>query len=159
MLLGEVDLHAVSHVEDLVHLCPVGAALLLDCLEQRRDGEQIVLDDTYSIDEVQHLGLCPARAMHHAVDVVAMLVEHPLDDRGVSACGRQHQTAGIDGTALDGIGQAQMPRVDQVLWDGMVIAFGVFVCQISGKDIMARAGQPVAAHATVVFFFISCLSE
>ncbi len=39
----EVDLKTVAHIEDLVHLLPIGATLLLDGAEKRRDGEEVVL--------------------------------------------------------------------------------------------------------------------
>ena len=45
MLLGQIDFHAMAHVEHLVHLLPLRAALLLDECEQRGDGEEIVLND------------------------------------------------------------------------------------------------------------------
>lgn len=41
----------------LVHLLPVGFALLVDEVEEGRDREQIVLDDMQILDEVQRLGL------------------------------------------------------------------------------------------------------
>ncbi len=91
---AEVDLHAVAHVEHLVHLGPVGARLLADELEQRRDGEHVVLDHMLVLHEVHHLGLGAAGAMHHAVDVGAHLFEYLLDYRGIGACGREHQLAG-----------------------------------------------------------------
>ena len=53
----EVDLHAVTHVEHLVHLGPVGMALLVDGLEEGRHGEHVVLDDVQVVDEVQDLCL------------------------------------------------------------------------------------------------------
>ena len=40
-----VDLHTMTAVEHLVHLFPVGLALLLNQLEKRRNGEHVVLDD------------------------------------------------------------------------------------------------------------------
>ena len=44
-LLVGVYLHAVTHVEDFVHLFPFGAALVVYHAEERRDGEEVVLDD------------------------------------------------------------------------------------------------------------------
>lgn len=57
ILLGQIYLETVAAVEDLVHFLPVGAALLLDCAEQRRNGEQVVLDDVDVLHKVQNLGL------------------------------------------------------------------------------------------------------
>ena len=48
----EVDFQTMSHVEHLVHLGPVSAALFLNGLEQGRDGEEIVLDDSHIVHEV-----------------------------------------------------------------------------------------------------------
>ena len=42
----DVDLHAMSHVEYLVHLLPVGAGALMDGAEEWGHGEHVVLDDT-----------------------------------------------------------------------------------------------------------------
>ena len=40
----DIDFHSVAHVEDAVHLAPVGLALLLYGLEEWRDGEEVVFD-------------------------------------------------------------------------------------------------------------------
>mgnify|MGYP003299334699 CR=1 FL=1 len=82
----EVDFHAVTHVEYLVHLGPVGVALFVNGLEEGRHGEHVVLDDVKLVDEVQNLGLRTARAVYHAMDVVAHLVEDLLDDGSISTC-------------------------------------------------------------------------
>ena len=47
-----VDLQTVTHVEDLVHLVPVGARGGLDHLEQRRQSQHVVLHDVQLVDEV-----------------------------------------------------------------------------------------------------------
>ena len=61
-LLGMLGLHinlqTVAHVEYLVHLGPVCAALLLDCLEQRWNGEEVILDYLLVLNKVHYLGLC-----------------------------------------------------------------------------------------------------
>ena len=41
----------MSHIEYLVHLSPISAALLVDSLEERRYREEVVLDHT---DVVAH---------------------------------------------------------------------------------------------------------
>ena len=70
MLRREIDLKTVTHVEHLVHLGPIGAALLVDCSEKWRYREKIVLDDTDVVaDEMQNLGLSSARAMHHTMNL------------------------------------------------------------------------------------------
>ena len=51
VLWREVYLETMTHVEHLVHLSPVCAALLVDSLEERRYREEIVLDHT---DVVAH---------------------------------------------------------------------------------------------------------
>ena len=38
-------------------------------------------------------------------------------------------------------------------------AFRIFFCQVFGKNVVARTGQPVASHASVIFFLVSGLSE
>ena len=86
----------MSHVEDLVHLAPVGVALLLDGAEQGRYGEEVVLDDAAVVAyEVQHLGLCAAGAVYHAVDFGTKRVEQLLHYRGVGAGGGEDELSGI----------------------------------------------------------------
>ena len=81
----EINLQTVTHVEDLVHLLPIGARLLVDSTEQGWDREEVVLDDVQVLDEMQHLGLRTARTMYHAVDVMAHGIEHLLDYGSVGA--------------------------------------------------------------------------
>ena len=94
-ILGtDIDLQTVTAVEDLVHLAPVGTALLGDDAEEGRDGEHVVLDDAAVVaHKMQHLCLGAARAMYHAVDAGAQLVEQHLDDGGVGAGGREDKAA------------------------------------------------------------------
>ena len=134
---GEVYLHAVTHVEHLVHLCPVRVALLVDGLEERRHGEHVVLDDVQFVDEVQDLCLCATRAVHHAVYVVAHLVEDLLDDGSVGAGGGEHQFARIDGTSLDGVGQVLGARVYQFTGYRLVVALRVLLCEVLGEHVVA----------------------
>ena len=44
----------MSHIEYLVHFCPVCAALFLDGLEQRRNGEKVVFYYTDIFYEMQY---------------------------------------------------------------------------------------------------------
>ena len=60
VFLRQIDLEAVTTVEYLVHLLPFGLALLLDGAEQRRDGEEVILDYVNTLNKVQYLGLCTA---------------------------------------------------------------------------------------------------
>ena len=52
-LFVHVDLHAVAHVEHLVHLFPRGPRLFLNQLEQGRNGEHIILHDVHVLYEIQ----------------------------------------------------------------------------------------------------------
>jgi hypothetical protein len=40
-----IDLHAVSHIEYLIHFLPIGARALVDSTEEGRNWEHVVLDD------------------------------------------------------------------------------------------------------------------
>ena len=96
ILRSDIDLEAMAHVEDPIHLRPIGAAAVLNDLEQRRDGEHIILDDAAVFtDEMEDFRLCASRAMHHAVNLGPHLVEHLPDDRGVGTCGREDEFADV----------------------------------------------------------------
>ena len=155
----DVDLEPVAHVEDLVHLLPIGAALLLDGLEQWRDGEEVVFDDVDVLDEVHDFGLGTSRAVHHAVDGGPHLVEHLLDDGGVGARGAKDEFAGVDGASRDAVGEAEASGVDQVVGDGGVVGLGVFLRDVFGEDVVAGAGESVASHSAVVFSLVGRLAE
>src|SRR5690606_27763822 len=86
-----IQLHAVPHVEYLIHLLPVGSRFFLDEVEQGRDVEQVVLDHMQVVDEVQYFGLCSATAMDHPMDLLAVIVEYPLDDRCIRPRGGEYQ--------------------------------------------------------------------
>ena len=61
VLWREVYLETMTHVEHLVHLGPVCAALLVDSLEERRYREEVVLDYADVVTyEVQDFSLCAA---------------------------------------------------------------------------------------------------
>ena len=77
----KINLQTMSHIEDLIHLLPIGARLLVDGAEERRNREKIVFYDVQVLDEMQHLGLRTTGTMHHAMDVVAHSIEHFLDHR------------------------------------------------------------------------------
>ena len=53
----QIDFHTVSHIENLIHFGPVGAALLLYKFEQRGFGEQVVFYDVQILHKMQYLGL------------------------------------------------------------------------------------------------------
>ena len=158
MLGRQIDFHAVTHVEHLVHLGPVGAALLLDGAEEGRNGEHVVFDDTEAVDEMEYLRLGTACAMDHAVHEGTHLAEQLLDDRGVGAGGREYQMAGIDGSTFHGIRETESAGIDEVVGHGVVITLGVFLGQVLGEDIVAGTGETVAAHAAVVGLLVQCLS-
>lgn len=69
-----VYFHAVSHIEDFIHLFPRSAGLFLNQPEQRRNGEKVVFDNVHVVYEVHDFGLCSAGAMHHAVNPVTVAV-------------------------------------------------------------------------------------
>ena len=86
MLRREIDLKTVTHVEHLVHLGPVGTALLVDCPEERRYREEIVLDDADVVAyEMQDLGLSTARAVYHSMNLRTQGVKQLLHHRSVCA--------------------------------------------------------------------------
>ena len=110
----------------------------MDGTEQGRHGEHIVLDDAAVVaHEVQHLGLCATCAMYHAVDFGAQLVKQALDDGSIGAGGGEHQLSGIDRRTVDGISQLILAAIHQVVGYCVVVALGIFLCQILGKDIVA----------------------
>ena len=105
-ILGrDIHLHAMPHVEYLIHLLPIGARLFANDAEERRYREEVVLDHQHIFDKVHHLGLRTARTVYHAVHLGAQLIEHLLDDRRISACGRENQFAGIDAQFGNLVGQ------------------------------------------------------
>ena len=106
MLRSEIDFHAVSHVEHLVHLFPVGSRFALNQVKQRRHGEHVVLYHMLVLDKVHDFGLGASRAVNHAVDVGTHLVEKLLDNGGVGAGGRQNELTGVDRRVVDGVGEA-----------------------------------------------------
>ena len=90
----DIDLKTVTAVEHLVHLAPIGTTLLCDDAEEGRHGEHIVLDDAAVVAyEVQHLCLCAARAVYHAVDAGTKGVKEFLNDWGVGAGGGEDKAA------------------------------------------------------------------
>ena len=95
-LFTHVDLHAVTHVEHLVHLFPWGPRLFLNQLEQGRNGEHIILHDVHILHEIHHFGLGTTGAVYHAVNLFPVLVKHLLDYRDVRTGRRQYQFPGIN---------------------------------------------------------------
>ena len=97
-LWTDVNLHAMPHIEHLIHLAPIGSGALVDSTEEWGDREHIVLDHaTVVVDKMEHLRLGAACAMHHTVNLRTQLVQKLLDDRSVGAGRREHQLTGIDG--------------------------------------------------------------
>ena len=61
MLWGKIHLHTMTHIEHLIHLCPVSTALLMNSLEEWRNREKVVLDHAAVVtDEMKDLCLCTA---------------------------------------------------------------------------------------------------
>ena len=59
MFRRKIDLKTMTHIEHFVHLGPVSAALLVNGLEERRNREEVILDDADVVaDEMKDLGLC-----------------------------------------------------------------------------------------------------
>ena len=100
MFGAQIYLETVTHVEHLVHLAPVGAALLLDGLEQWGHREQVVLDYSFVLYKVHYFGLCTSRAVYHTVYLRAKCIEQFLYDGSIGACGRQYQFACIERRVL-----------------------------------------------------------
>ena len=56
----DIYLKSVTHVEYLVHLGPIGTALLLYCLEKWRNGEEVVFYNSFVLHEMHYFGLSTA---------------------------------------------------------------------------------------------------
>ena len=67
--------------------------------------------------------------------------------------------AHVDGKTIDHtVSQAVAAAIHQVVGYGVVVAFGVLLCQVLGKDVVAGGGQSVGAHAAVVAMLVGGLS-
>ena len=122
-----VNLQTVTHVEDLVHLVPVGARGGLDHLEQGRQSQHVVFHDVQFVNEVQHLGLGAAAAMDDAVDLLAELLQYRDHQRGVGAGGREDELAHVNAGDFGRVGEFVRTGIDQVLRDAVVVALIVFL--------------------------------
>ena len=97
VLWRKVNLETMTHVEYLVHLCPVCAALLVDSLEKRRYREEVVLDHTDVVAyEMKDLGLSAARAVNHTMDLWSEGIKKLLHYRSICTCRRKDELTGID---------------------------------------------------------------
>merc|ERR1712039_627841 len=67
-LAVRVDLHAVTHIEHLIHLTPRCVRALLDEPENRRNRKHVILNHMQIVHEVHDLRLTAAAAMNHSVD-------------------------------------------------------------------------------------------
>jgi len=74
---------AADTTPHLVHFLPPSPRLFLDELEEGRGGEKVVLDHMEPLNKVEYLSLCPSTAVDHTMDIGPMLIQHPLDDRGI----------------------------------------------------------------------------
>ena len=127
----------MSHVEHLVHLLPVGAALIVNCSEKRWDGEHVVLDDTAVVaNKVKNLCLSSTCAVYHSMDVAAHLVEYLLDDRSISASGGEDKLACIDGSTINRLVESVGTAIYQFVGHGMIIGLGIFLGKIFRENIV-----------------------
>ena len=92
------------------------------------------------------------------MDFGAQFIQQFLDDRSIGTGGRKHHLAGCERAVRNDIVQTLCAAIDKFLGHCMVIALGVFLCQILGKHIMTGTGEAVAAHTSVVFLFVGGLS-
>ncbi|MFT5826341.1 MAG: hypothetical protein ACI8ZW_001852, partial [Yoonia sp.] len=143
------DFHAVSHVVNAEHFFGAGAAGLLDRFENRWDRQEVVFDMVYACAEADALGLAAAGAVHHAVDACAVFSEELLDDRRIGAS-RAH-----DGVADSHVGLGQhvghlvRAAVEILLVGGWIDGLGIFLEIVRAEQIVAGAGQAVAADAGI----------
>ena len=166
----------MAHVEHLIHLAPVGAGTLVDGSEEWGYGEHVVLHHAAVVGyEMEHLRLGTSRAMHHAVNLGAKLVEQALDDGSIGAGRRENELAHIgEGEGLrlgrnkrdgfrcgirDIVGEAILAAVDEVVGHSVVEALGILLGQILGEDIVAGRGEAVGAHASVVAMLVGGLTR
>ena len=135
-----VELHTVAHIEDGVHLFPVGAALFVDEAEQRRGGEEVVLDHVQLVDEVQHLGLGTAAAVYHTVDFWAGFVKYAANDGSVGAGGREDHLAGIDASHFCGVCQTFAAAIYHFVGQTIVETFRELLGIVFSEDVVACRG-------------------
>ena len=154
-LRTHVYLHAMSHVEYLIHLFPVCAGTFLDGAEEGRNGEHVVFYHFAVLaHEVEHLGLRTTRAMYHAMYLWAHLVQQLLDDGRIGTGRGEHELTRIHGAVAYFIGQLVLSAIYQFLWYGMVVALGILLCQVLGEHVVTGTGKSIAAHAAVIFLFV-----
>ncbi len=66
-IMGNVDLHAMAHIEYLVHFFPIRSRCLLDGGEQRGRLEQVIFDEMHLLAEPQAFCLRASRAMNNSL--------------------------------------------------------------------------------------------
>ena len=137
MLGRYVYLHAVAHVEHLVHLAPGCATFLLNEVKEGRNGEKVVLYNMLVVDKVHYLGLGTAGAVNHSVDGRTHLGKKFLYDRGVGAGGGEYETTGVNGGTFHRIGEVLGAGVDKILGDGSVKSLGIFGRKVFLEYIVA----------------------
>jgi len=145
-----VDLHAVPHVVDAEHFLVGGGAGFLDGFEDWGDWQEVVFDMMHSCAEADALGLAAAGAVHHAVDAVAVFGEELFDDGCVGAGGAEEGVAHGHVGLGERIGHPIRPAVEVLLVGGEIDSFGVFIEIVIAEQIVAGAGQAVAADAGVL---------
>ena len=121
------DFHAVAHVIHAEHLFGAGATGLLNRFENRWDRQEVVLNVVDAGAEADALGLPSARAVHHAVDAVAVFGEELLDDRCVSASRAHDRVADCHIGVGQHIGHFVRAAVEILLVGRGIDGLGIFL--------------------------------
>ena len=85
MLVGNVDFHPLSHVEDLVHFFVACLRRGLDGVEHGWHGKQLILDVVHVLSEFKALRKGAPGAMDEAFNVGSEFPKQMLYDRRVTA--------------------------------------------------------------------------
>ena len=89
MLVGNVDLHPLPHVKDLVHFFIAGLRSCLDGFENGGHGNQLIFDVVHFLPEFEALGERAPRAMDEAFNIGPEFAKQMFHDRCVTACWAQ----------------------------------------------------------------------
>ena len=144
-----VDLHAVPHVVDAEHLLVARAAGRLNGLEDRGDGEEVVLDVVHPSAEANALGLAATRAVDHAMDAFAGFGEKFLDNGRVGASRTQQGLAHRHVRVGEQVVHLVRAAIEVLLIGREVDGFRVFLQVVGAEQVMPGTGQAIAADAGV----------
>ena len=97
--------------------------------------------------------------MHHAIDVVAVFAEELLDDRRVSARWAHDRVADCHVGVGQHVGHLVRAAVEILLVGRGIDGFGVFLKIVRAEQVVACAGQAVAANPRVLEGFVSGLAS